>query len=546
MGRWEQGVGADFDWVRHTGSTWPWWWYGTTYSYWQTGPNGAHDHDWYVYAPSNNSSGEAAILEAEFDISSLSNPMMTVRYHMYGAYTGKLWIEVFENGGWVPQFPTQDGQQHTSHDDPWDKGEVEVNLYSGDKTHMKVRIRTEMRQYWAGDICIDDIWIYENADLPAEFVWSAIGDPRKGEPFPVQIEAKNGSGQRLTTFNEAVKLFASSDGVADAGVNGDFSIPLFARPESQWEAINPLAGEGSYHRPETSIFGTGRAFEFEPHAYEDGLQQEVSLVGGEEYTLGVSCVFDNEGETITSDIICQIVVDDTVVALGGLSSLGSWYPFFLEGTFTPPTNGTYTLKLIATTSAGHNNNLSAYFDNVFINYAPPQYIVVDPGASGVFTNGLWRGEVVLNSRLPATKLIARYVDVTGESELFSTYTPPTDMDGDGLPDSWERAYFDTAEDCVPSIDFDEDGYSNAEEYYIGTIPTDINSSLNLMAVACGASGCSLTWFSAEGRSYDVEWAPNLPPSFTTITNLSYPQAAFTNDTHASDSQGFYRLKVRQE
>ena len=154
--------------------------------------------------------------------------------------------------------------------------------------------------------------------------------------------------------------------------------------------------------------------------------------------------------------------------------------------------------------------------------------------------------MVLGSRLAKTKLIARYADGTGESELFSTYTPASDKDGDGLLDSWETTYFDTAEDCVPALDPDGDGYCNADEYFIGTIPTDRDSSLNLRAVACGVGGCSLTWSSVEGRTYDVEWAPSLPPSFTTIVNIPHPQGSFTNGTAGSESQGYYRLKVRKQ
>lgn len=550
MGRWEQGPEHDFEWTRHSGPTWSWWWYAAWYSWWNTGPDGAHDQDWFVYARASGHSGDAAILQAEFDISSLENPMMTVRYHMYGASTGKLWVEVFDNGSWIPQFPTKDGQQHDAHDDPWDKGEVAVNFYTG-TTNLKVRIRTEMGTGWNGDICIDDIWIYENTGLPHHFEWSPIDDPQKGVPFPVQIEAVDSLGQRVTSFNEAVKLFAWSDGVLDAGLNGDFSQPLFARPESNWSPINPDPNvEGSYHRAEESesIFGTGRAFEFEPHDYEDGLWQEVSLIGGEDYTISVSSALENSGVPITSFMTCRIEVDGTVIDAGSISSLssGNWYPFFLAGTFTPPTNGIYTLKLIATTSAEHNEDLSAYFDNVSVNYAPAQHIVADPGTSGAFSSGVWSGDIMLNSRLAETKLIARYADATGESELFSTYTPASDKDGDGLLDSWETIYFDTAEDCVPSVDTDGDGYSNAEEYFLGTIPTDMDSSLNLLAVACGSSGCSLTWSSVEGRTYDVEWAPSLPPSFTTIANIPHPQGSFTNGMAGSESQGYYRLKVRKK
>lgn len=60
--------------------------------------------------------------------------------------------------------------------------------------------------------------------------------------------------------------------------------------------------------------------------------------------------------------------------------------------------------------------------------------------------------------------------------------PPTedDEDGDGLPDEWEEQIIDddpdddieTIEDVKPNDDYDEDGFTNKEEYEADTDPTD--------------------------------------------------------------------------
>jgi hypothetical protein len=47
---------------------------------------------------------------------------------------------------------------------------------------------------------------------------------------------------------------------------------------------------------------------------------------------------------------------------------------------------------------------------------------------------------------------------------------PEDMDGDGLPDSWEQDYFGNL-DQGPDDDYDGDDFTNYEEYIAGTDPT---------------------------------------------------------------------------
>ena len=60
--------------------------------------------------------------------------------------------------------------------------------------------------------------------------------------------------------------------------------------------------------------------------------------------------------------------------------------------------------------------------------------------------------------------------VGGWPELKST-TPPPDIDGDGMPDRWERLHGLNANDSADgSADKDGDGYTNIEEYLNGTNP----------------------------------------------------------------------------
>jgi hypothetical protein len=56
-------------------------------------------------------------------------------------------------------------------------------------------------------------------------------------------------------------------------------------------------------------------------------------------------------------------------------------------------------------------------------------------------------------------------------ELVWTAPQQDDQDGDSLPDDWEFLYFDGLDDAAGDVsDFDQDGFSDAEEYLAGTAP----------------------------------------------------------------------------
>lgn len=108
----------------------------------------------------------------------------------------------------------------------------------------------------------------------------------------------------------------------------------------------------------------------------------------------------------------------------------------------PTTLDDYRLDFTATSDAGGNIILSGIVS------------ITNPSAShNVFVNGLEIGDIV------------------------------SDLDGDGLPDSFEQAIIDadeadainTIEDVLPGDDFDNDGSTNQEEFDRGTDPVDDDS-----------------------------------------------------------------------
>ncbi|MCK4563918.1 MAG: hypothetical protein KAU94_04520 [Verrucomicrobia bacterium] len=116
LGRWGPDATSDFDWSWHSGPT----------GSWYTGPSGAHDRDWYVYTEASypNYGGKTAILEAEFDISSPAEPMISFRYHMFGGNMGTLRLEVYNEqySFWETQW-SKSSSTHSSYDDPWTRKE---------------------------------------------------------------------------------------------------------------------------------------------------------------------------------------------------------------------------------------------------------------------------------------------------------------------------------------------------------------------------------------------------------------------------------------
>ena len=78
-----------------------------------------------------------------------------------------------------------------------------------------------------------------------------------------------------------------------------------------------------------------------------------------------------------------------------------------------------------------------------------------------------------------------------------------DLDGNGLPDAWERRHFLHNGGVDPKADPDGDGFSNREEYLSGTDPNDAGSPLYLSDFGASGTEISITWKGLAGRTYRV-------------------------------------------
>jgi len=112
------------------------------------------------------------------------------------------------------------------------------------------------------------------------------------------------------------------------------------------------------------------------------------------------------------------------------------------------------------------------------------YVYTYPRSDAVFYK--WFGDVVSNDLYrPQLDFLA-----SGEVQIMDALFSDGDLDGDGMPDAWERLYgFDPEEPSDALLDADGDALANVEEYQYGTHPykadTDADGMPDGWEVACG-------------------------------------------------------------
>jgi hypothetical protein len=133
---------------------------------------------------------------------------------------------------------------------------------------------------------------------------------------------------------------------------------------------------------------------------------------------------------------------------------------------------------------------------------------------------------------------------------LSTNAPPVnpDLDGDGLPNGWEMAFFGNPTGAVAAADSDGDGENNLGEYISGHDPTNPASCFAITAFQAPTNGGMpfvVSWESITGRMYGVNWAGNLTNAFTNISGfLPYPADSYTDTVERIGPQHFYRIDVQ--
>ena len=121
-----------------------------------------------------------------------------------------------------------------------------------------------------------------------------------------------------------------------------------------------------------------------------------------------------------------------------------------------------------------------------------------------------------------------------------------DLDGNGLPDAWERLYFGgTGVD--PSADPDGDGLDNLSEYKAGTNPNDFQSQFRFIRITAQAQGQLLEWSSVTNRIYSVLRSSDILTGFQVLAGnrlATPPLNSHLDTTAVPPGPYFYILRLQ--
>jgi hypothetical protein len=107
-------------------------------------------------------------------------------------------------------------------------------------------------------------------------------------------------------------------------------------------------------------------------------------------------------------------------------------------------------------------------------------------------------------------VVSNYAITPGVLSADATLTVLEDTDGDGLPDEFEAANgLGTNNPADATLDADNDGLSNADEYLAGTDPRDAGSFLQVDRIDA-EGGARIEFSTRPGRTYTVQYTEAVP------------------------------------
>lgn len=136
-------------------------------------------------------------------------------------------------------------------------------------------------------------------------------------------------------------------------------------------------------------------------------------------------------------------------------------------------------------------------------------------------------------------------NIAGAVSTFSTVTVLADNDRDRMADTWEVQYgFNTNDLNDASLDKDNDGLSNAQEYLTGTNPTNALSTFRIEGFTV-TNASRFSFFAVSNKTYSVQYHPSLADTnwinLTNITARTTNRTAIIIDAPLSSPRRFYRL-----
>ncbi|OGV40609.1 MAG: hypothetical protein A2X46_19115 [Lentisphaerae bacterium GWF2_57_35] len=128
--------------------------------------------------------------------------------------------------------------------------------------------------------------------------------------------------------------------------------------------------------------------------------------------------------------------------------------------------------------------------------------------------------------------------------------PAGDFDHDGMPDEWETYRFGDTATAGEDSDFDQDGFSDRDEYLASTDPKSFWSCFEAHhAQMPTAQGFPVRWSSVSGKRYDVLASTNLLPGANAVAIGSDilatpPDNTFTATVDHAEAK-FYWIRTRE-
>lgn len=123
-----------------------------------------------------------------------------------------------------------------------------------------------------------------------------------------------------------------------------------------------------------------------------------------------------------------------------------------------------------------------------------------------------------------------------------------DTDSDGLPDWWEKLYFNDPRTANPLADPDGDGHSNQAEFIAGSNPLDATSIFRIVGHEASRSTNGthivIRWASFDGSTYSIWSATTAHGQYTVATtNVSATPPINTYIGIVAGSNQFFRVRT---
>ncbi|MCK4344529.1 MAG: hypothetical protein KAX05_04525, partial [Bacteroidales bacterium] len=154
FGAWMQSGIDQMDWTLKSGPT------GSS----GTGPNNASDGTYYLYTEATGYSNLYTYLDASFDFTNLTDPVLSFDYHMFGADMGSLHVDIYNGTTWNNDVWSISGQQQTSNDDAWTNQVINLTAYAGN-SNIKIRFRGITGNSFRSDISVDNFKVGEGVSM---------------------------------------------------------------------------------------------------------------------------------------------------------------------------------------------------------------------------------------------------------------------------------------------------------------------------------------------------------------------------------------------